>query len=726
MHAYDQKEQSLRRNHLLFNQNTGEWVEFFTLKISADRNDVLHNATGPAVVFGRTCSPAITPETPNLHPDTIPPTMSNRYKIFQVERSQFGPLPGGARIVLSPNTISVVLSDELQLAGGSTTFGVECDNFAWFEDGPFITLILREEDPHFNIDLTMSKLSDLPGKEGIDFFDLIEARIPRRKCPLDSILRGRGLRPISAGGALPHQGIGGTVYRGGGADPVFAAPPLPKLVGQPGDSDFDGLIDLWFRQLQIILEILKKRFGKIKLVLQGGGTVPVPDWFKEWCASLGIDIEFEDGQDSKSNLEPPPGDERFSIQPKSFLNLEAASHRFSAQAAVGRSPAVYILDGLPKEDLDDIPEVSSGKLPAQLAHEALEIIRKMGINPDAPLTRDQARSICLNQQIGDFQAYAVVMAWGGQRMSHFRSSANDNHLLDLVKQLRTSKLSRSEDFERCRVACAGIKGLGISFFSKLLYFLRPKTDAYILDQWIAKSLSVLFNPSPVRMAPWGGPHPMTTATEYDACCEAIEQLGLKLGGWRGDQVEQLLFDRPGGKWRTYVTNFLEGAIDEELAEFETAEASPCDDSHFCIPCALAEIVVSTHREAAEVGTKIPAFADPSVQHRCQRNSPCRVYCGTEDGREWYYHINKGSVRVGVFIPRRSKDAHGNLRKRGEEIDFGFWDGITISDSGDTCSISISVSGGSNSEMLDFSEIADRAVAAMEKLYRQLSRIWSRL
>jgi hypothetical protein len=73
-----------------------------------------------------------------------------------------------------------------------------------------------------------------------------------------------------------------------------------------------------------------------------------------------------------------------------------------------------------------------------------------------------------------------------------------------------------------------------------------------------------------------------------------------------------------------------------------------------------------------------------------------------------------------------KDAHRNLGKRGEEIDSGFWDGITISDSGDTCSISISVSGGSKGKMLDFSEIADRAVAAMEKLYRQLARIWSRL
>jgi hypothetical protein len=73
-----------------------------------------------------------------------------------------------------------------------------------------------------------------------------------------------------------------------------------------------------------------------------------------------------------------------------------------------------------------------------------------------------------------------------------------------------------------------------------------------------------------------------------------------------------------------------------------------------------------------------------------------------------------------------KDAHRKLRKRGEEIDSGFWDGITISDSGDTCSISINVSGGSNSPLNEFPDIADRAVVAMEKLYRQLSRIWARL
>jgi hypothetical protein len=708
--------------------------------------------------------------------------MKNRYKLFQVERNPIGALPGMASIMLSPNPISSVLSDEIARVGRASAFGVECDTFAWFEVSSLINLILREDDPQFNIDLAMSQLGHLRGEVEIDFFAVIDARITRRNSSLVPILRTQGFRPMSSGGLLSQQGMGGCLYQPphNGKVPVFAAPPLPKLVGNAGDQGFDELVDLWFRQLRETLEKLKDHFGSIDLAFEKG-DVPVPTWFMKWCAGQGINIKFEGREGPDASLEQSTSG-LFNLQRVDpFLKLMEASDHFTDQGAVGRPPKVYLPEGInvkfersegydasleqaksgffhlqcvdpflklkepsdhftdqsvvsrppkvclsddiPKEDLEEMPAVSSCNLPNGLADMPQEFILRMGFDPNAPLRRFQVRFLCRNSQINDFQAYAFVMAWGGQRMSHFRSSANDNHLLDLVKQLRTSKLSRSEDFERCRAACAGIKGLGISFFSKLLYFLRPKTDAYILDQWIAKSLSVLFNPSPVRMAPWGGPHPMTTATEYDACCEAIEQLGLKLGGWSGDQVEQLLFDRPGGKWRTYVTNCLAGATDEELAEFETTEASPCDDTHSCLPCTLAEIVAAMHREAAESESKIPAFADPSVQHSCQRTSPCRVYCGINgDGWQWYYHINKASVRVGAFIPRSSKDCLGNLGKRGEEIDSKFWEGITISDHGDTCSISICVSGGCNAPLSDFPETADRAVSAMENLNRRISQI----
>jgi len=293
MNAYDKEGQSLRRNLLVFNPEEGDVVVFYTRKISDNRNDVIHNASGPAVKFGKTSTPASAKKLRACTSNVTPTDMPYRYKIIQVERSRYGALLAGARIRLSPDMISAVLNDEMLRAAGADSFAVECDTFAWFEACSFITLILREDDPHFNIDIAMSQLANLPGKEGIDFLELIEARITRRESLLDSILRGRGLRPVSAGGPMPHHGMGGMVYQSpaGGATPVFAAPPLPKLLGNPGDGDFDGLIDLWFRQLQAILAKLKKCFGKINLVLEGGGNVPAPDWFKDWCAAENIIIE---------------------------------------------------------------------------------------------------------------------------------------------------------------------------------------------------------------------------------------------------------------------------------------------------------------------------------------------------------------------------------------------------------------------------------------------------
>jgi hypothetical protein len=54
MHAYDKLEQSLRRNLFVFGPENEEFVVFYTRKISNERNDVIHNAEGPAVQFGKT------------------------------------------------------------------------------------------------------------------------------------------------------------------------------------------------------------------------------------------------------------------------------------------------------------------------------------------------------------------------------------------------------------------------------------------------------------------------------------------------------------------------------------------------------------------------------------------------------------------------------------------------------------------------------------------------
>ena len=203
-----------------------------------------------------------------------------------------GVLPGVARITLGPKTISAVLKDEMARAGGADAFGVENETFAWFEDRPFVTLIFQEEDDHFNIDHAMSQLANFPGKAGLDFFAVIEARITRRESQLDPILRGQGLLPMAAGGHLPLHGMHGTVYRdpAPNAYPVFAAPPPPRLAGSPGDADFDDLMEAWFKGIQEVLKALKANFGGIRVIFHGGGNVLIPCWFLDWCAAENIII----------------------------------------------------------------------------------------------------------------------------------------------------------------------------------------------------------------------------------------------------------------------------------------------------------------------------------------------------------------------------------------------------------------------------------------------------
>ena len=217
--------------------------------------------------------------------------MTHRYKIFHVHVSRFGNLPGAVRILNDPRTISGVLRAEILSNAGATEFGVECSTFAWFIKGLFYHLILREDDPHFNMDLAMNRLSSLQGQSYSDFFLTILDRMTRRSINIPPVLKGKGLIPSSTGTELPHDGMDGVLFRDldESSAPIFAAPPLPHLNGSDHPIEHD-LIDDWFQQIREILTELKNRIGMVDVAFQGGGTIPIPDWFRNWCAQQGIEI----------------------------------------------------------------------------------------------------------------------------------------------------------------------------------------------------------------------------------------------------------------------------------------------------------------------------------------------------------------------------------------------------------------------------------------------------
>jgi hypothetical protein len=210
------------------------------------------------------------------------------------------------------------------------------------------------------------------------------------------------------------------------------------------------------------------------------------------------------------------------------------------QGAVGRSPQRY---------LAELPESH---------HPRAAVLAKIPGGGKQKLTREEVRAICRNSEVPPLIACACIMAWGGRDFFNYRKSLADGGeaIARLVETLRASTATRAEDFEATQQAVESIHGLGISFYTKLLFFLRPTPDAYILDQWTAKSSVVIFQEVGIRLTAAGLPDPKTCGKDYQAFCARLEACcGSKCWGeaWKtGEEVERTLFDSPKGLWRTCV------------------------------------------------------------------------------------------------------------------------------------------------------------------------------
>jgi hypothetical protein len=209
------------------------------------------------------------------------------------------------------------------------------------------------------------------------------------------------------------------------------------------------------------------------------------------------------------------------------------------QGAVGKAPSIYL----------KLIGVDPRSVPV-----------KYGIDLMKPITRGQARAICSDAKMDAQTAYAVAMAWGGQRVDNFKRSKDHRNIRLLIDELRACHRTREEDFQRSKDLMTPVPGIGISYFTKLLYLCRSKADAYILDQWTAKSMKILMQDTTVVLSAWGGPSPKTTHDQYEKYCCSLEQIATLLGGqWTGEMLETSLFDKRGGTWRKYVTL---GILDE--------------------------------------------------------------------------------------------------------------------------------------------------------------------
>ncbi len=113
--------------------------------------------------------------------------------------------------------------------------------------------------------------------------------------------------------------------------------------------------------------------------------------------------------------------------------------------------------------------------------------------PTEPVNRTDLRAFCRSPSSSPEACFIACMAWGMMRGANPQLAWTHRHRwLSIVERLRDGGISRADAYALFHNE--QIPGLRTAYFTKLIYFLRPETDGYILDQWTGKSVALLFEP----------------------------------------------------------------------------------------------------------------------------------------------------------------------------------------------------------------------------------------
>jgi Putative 8-oxoguanine DNA glycosylase OGG-like protein len=198
------------------------------------------------------------------------------------------------------------------------------------------------------------------------------------------------------------------------------------------------------------------------------------------------------------------------------------------------------------------PQGTVGSVPRKWAIRRLENVPSPNAIPCRQLERNEARAFCTDSTNNVLHGYICAMAWGGQRFHATTAWQHRDRLRKHLKRLRKGDLTRCKAYE---LFCGKgqIRGLGPSYFTKLIAFFSPGTNFYIMDQWTAKSINLLAGRCVVKIV-GDSPCAANTGQNYEEFCCEIDEIARRIG-CAGVKVEQRLFSRGGrnpGEWRNYV------------------------------------------------------------------------------------------------------------------------------------------------------------------------------
>lgn len=178
----------------------------------------------------------------------------------------------------------------------------------------------------------------------------------------------------------------------------------------------------------------------------------------------------------------------------------------------------------------------------------------------------------VQSNMGNLRLLFHILAWGGisnranNPMILYKKLKSDKtartEVLKALRQIRSNELSNEQAFDLFQSLRKNgyLPGLGVSYFTKVLYFLRPNKGSYVLDQFTAKGMNYLHSQDSsypeVRMGGDEGanfPANNLTGKEYEAYNKGIEKLSQDLKkhikNIDPEKAEFLLFNPWGGQFR---------------------------------------------------------------------------------------------------------------------------------------------------------------------------------
>ena len=172
--------------------------------------------------------------------------------------------------------------------------------------------------------------------------------------------------------------------------------------------------------------------------------------------------------------------------------------------------------------------------------------------------RDELLNFCSDKSNSDMLTLLAILSWGGMNREHGKNLfTNTDPILDIVYKLRTSHFkTRSEAYNYIQEKRKSklLPGLGIGYFTKLICFLAPELNGYIMDQWVAKSINLIAEKNIVHINKSHWVTDENNSEAYESFCDEVDKIGAELN-LSGYKAEEKLFSIGGknkGAWRKYV------------------------------------------------------------------------------------------------------------------------------------------------------------------------------